>query len=306
MSKLKKLLLILIATPILLIVIAVVGVYLYANSIAKSQIQTQATRALGVTTTLGSASVGILSGKFGISGLKVANPQGYTPDKFMSLDDGKVAITLSSLMKDTIVVPTFSLDTIEVNLQKKDGKANYQVIMDNLAKLSKGGEPSKPAEGGGKKFIINDLTIRHVVVKADLSGMTGPVGQVLHGGGNVTIPIEEIRLQNVGKDTGSGMGGSGVTVAQLTSLVVQAVMAAAAENGKGILPADILGEIKGGLNQIGGLAGVGVQVIGKAGEAAQQIGGALQGAAQEGVKQLEKAGEGLGDKLKEVLPGKKK
>jgi len=138
---------------------------------------------------------------------------------------------------------------------------------------------------------VRDLTIRHVVVNADLVGVVG----------NIKIPIDEIKLQNVGKGTGTGVADSGVTVGQLSSLVVQAVLAAAVEKGGGLLPADVVGDLKGGLDKLGGLKDVGVQVIGKAGEAAQQIGKSVQGAAQEGAKQLQKVGEGL----KGILPGKK-
>jgi len=142
MSKLKKLLLILIATPILLIIILLVGLSLFANAAARKGVEAGATYALGVNTTLQSASVGIFSGKFGLTGLKVANVQGYKADKFLSLGEGNVAVSLGSLMKDTIEVPTFSLDTIELNLEKKEGKANYQVIMDNLGRPTRAGARS--------------------------------------------------------------------------------------------------------------------------------------------------------------------
>lgn len=310
MSKLKKLLLVLIGVPVLLIIVAVVGLMLFIDSAAKAGIEKGATYAMGVNTTLDSASIGLFSGKFGLSGLNVANPAGYKDAKFLSLGDGKVAVSLGSLTKDTIEVPTFALDTIVVNLEKKEGKANYQVILDNLAKLSKGGEPSSapPEQGGGKKLIVNELTIRNVTVKADLLGAPGAVGAVVNQ--PITIPISEIKLTNVGKDTGRGVAGSGVTVSQLSSIIVQAVLAAAVENGGNLLPGDIAGELKGALGNLDGLKDVGVQVVGKAGEAAQQIGKEvgkqLEGAANEAQKKLEKAGEELGDKLKGIIPGKGK
>jgi hypothetical protein len=305
MSRLKKLMLVLIGVPVLLIIVAVVGLVLFIDSAAKTGIEKGATYAMGVNTTLDSASIGLFSGKFGLSGLKVANPAGYKDERFLSLGDGRVAVSLGSLTKDTIEVPTFALDTITVNLEKKDGKANYQVILDNLAKLSKGDPSSAPPEqGGGKKLIINELTIRNVTVKADLLGAPGAVGAVVNQ--PITIPISEIKLTNVGKDTGRGVAGSGVTVSQLSSIIVQAVLAAAVENGGNLLPGDIAGELKGALGNLGDLKNVGVQVVGKAGEAAQQIGKQLEGAANEAQKKLEKAGEELGDKLKGILPGKGK
>jgi hypothetical protein len=292
MSKLVKILLLAIGTPLLLIILALVVGMFFIDAAAKKGIEAGATYALGVNTTLDSASVGIVSGKFGLSGLRVANAPGYPSDKFMSLGDGRVAVSLGSLMNDTIEIPSFSLDTIDMNLEKKEGKANYQVIMDNLAKLSKPGtQPSKPAEGGGKKLVIDELTIRKVKVRADLIGLGAPV----------TVPIEEIKLHNVGK-TGSGVGGSGVTVGQLSSIIVQAVMAAAVENGGGLLPKDILGDLQGGLQQLGGLKDVGVQVVGKAGEAAKDLSKNLQGVAEEGAKELDEAKKQL-EGLKGLLPG---
>jgi hypothetical protein len=226
------------------------------------------------------------------------------------MGEGNVAVSIPSLTKDTITVPTLVLDNINVNLQRKDGSANYQVILDHLKQLGGAQKPQPaPSESGGKKLIINDLSIRHVTVHADL-GAPGPLGQLA----TVTVPIDEIKLTNVGKGTGSGVGGSGVTLSQLSSFIVQAVLGAAAEKGADLGP--IAGELKNAVAQIGDLQNVGVQVVGKAGEAAQQLGQQLNQATQginkatENVsKQLEdatKKGQEQLDKLKGLIPGGEK
>jgi hypothetical protein len=297
MKRPVKLALWLVGTPIvLLLLLLFVGLF-FINGAARRGVEAGGTYALGVNTSLDRLSIGLLSGKLSMGGLRVANPQGFKSDKFMSLGEGDVAVSLASLTKDTIVVPTFALDTIDVNLEKQGGKSNYQVILDNLQKLSAGkpgeNKPAPKQEGPGKKLVINDLTIRNVTIHADLVDAPGAVGKLT----NVTVPISEIKLTNVGKDTGSGVGGSGVTVGQLSSIIVQAVLKAAAEKGGDVL-GPIGGELKGAISQLGDLDRVGVQVVGKAGEAAQQVGKAAG--------DVEKKVEGTVDKLKGLLPGDKK
>jgi len=110
----------------------------------------------------------------------------------------------------------------------------------------------------------------------------------------VTVPVEEIHLQNVGK-TGTGVGGSGVTVGQLSSLIVQAVLDAAAKAGNGILPADMLGDLQTRLANIGDLKNLTGDVGKKAEEAAKTV--------EDGAK---KAVDGAGKALQGLIPGAKK
>jgi hypothetical protein len=303
LTKPIKWLLALVLTPIALLIIAVLILSMFVNSAAKKGIETGASYALGVPTTLQSASVGILSGKLGLSGLRVANPAGFKADRFFSLGDGRVAVTLSSLTQDTITVPEITLDTIDVNLERSASGANYKVIMDNLSKLGgKGGQP-KPAPSGEKekRFIINELTIRKVTVKADVLGGAGALGQVLGKAAEpVIVPINEIKLKNVGK-TGAGVGGSGVTLTELASIIVQAVLSATTENGGGLLPADMLSDLKGGLANLDGLKNMGLEVGGKlqgVTSQAEEIKKTLENKATDAQKQI--------DKLKDLIPKKPK
>jgi hypothetical protein len=270
-----------------LILVVVVGVLLAVDAAAKQAVQRGGTYALGVNTSVNSVSVGVLSGRLSMSGLKVDNPSGFKADRFLTMGDGRVAVSLGSLTKDTIEVPEVALENIDVNLERLGDKANYDVILGNLKKLSGANKPA-PSEKE-KRLVINDLTIKKVTVRANMLGVGGAASDLT----TVTVPIEEIHLSNIGK-TGSGAGGSGVTVSELTSVVVQAVLAAAAKTGGNIL-GPIAGDLQNAVAQLGGLQDVGVQVIGTAGQAAEQIGKAAEGVG----KELEKG-------LKELLPGGKK
>jgi hypothetical protein len=256
--KLIKRLIILGFLAIVLLVIAVgVGAMVFIDAAAKKGIEFGANKALGVPTTLNKASVGLFSGTFAMNGLNIGNPQGFPSDHFLNLGDAKVAVTLSSLTKDTIEIPEFTMDTMDVRLERRNGKSNYQVILDNIQKLTGGDKgatqpkPKEPSQGPEKKLIVKQVNLKNITVHADMVDAGTPGLSNLAA---VTVPIPEIRLENVGQ-TGSGVGGSGVTISQLSGIIVQAIMAAVVEKG-GVLPEQLLTDLKGQLGSLGGLKGL--------------------------------------------------
>lgn len=296
MKRFKKIILISVGSVVVLVVVAVVVAVMFLNSIAKRGIVQGGTYALGVPVALNDIDIGILGGSVSLDTLKVGNPQGYDSDHFMTLGKGKVSVKLTSLMSDTVRVPELTLDTLDLQLQKKNGKANYDVIMDHLAQLSSKDPKAKPEpakEGTSKKLIITELTIRNVNVHADLVGGPGVIGSAT----TVDVPITEIKLKNVGQ-TGDGVAGSGVTIGELSGLVLEAVISAAI--AKGGLPADMVNDLKGQLGKLGDLAGgVGKEVATQAQAATEVIGKQAGEIGKEVGKQAEKLGEGL----KGILPG---
>ena len=259
---------------VVLIVLTAIGVFVYLDTAAKAAVEKGGTYATGVTTTLKSADVKPFAGQFAMDGLNVANPDGYDTKHFMTLASGDVALSLGSLMDDTIRLPHLKLSDIDMNLVKKDGKANYQTILDNLKKLS----PEKP-DPNAKKYVIETVDIRNVNVHVNMLGQ------------NVDVPIETITLKNV------GTGGQGVDIAQLSGVLIKSIFTAVVQQGGGLIPTDLLGDLTKGLgdlanlDKLGEIADIGGEIAGKAGDAAQQ-------AADEAKKKAEelanKAKEGLG------------
>jgi hypothetical protein len=296
-------------TLVVLLVVGVVALILSINWVARRGIEAGASSALGVPTTLNAARVGIFSGTFGLSGLNVANPPGFDGPTFLGLGRGDVEVSLGSLFSDTITVPSLTLDRFTINLQRKATGSNYGVILDNLAKGgSREPQPTQPA-GEGKRLIINELVLTNIEVGVDMLGLPGegsPVGAVTGTLNQVAaqrITIPEIRLTNVGR-TGQGVAGTGVTIKDLSGIVLQAVLSAAMN--KGGLPADVVSDLQKGLaNLPDTLKNVGTGVVGA-------VGGAVGGAADEARKAAERAAEeagkglkGVGDGIRGLLPGSK-
>lgn len=303
MKKLIKLAFIL----VLLVVVVVIGGVLFvsarANQLAKRAVEEGGSYALGVPTKVDSVKLGIFSGEFGLKGLDVANPAGggaaFTSPRFLGLGSGDVKVDYSALQQPVITLPALTLSDIDVSLEKKGGKANYQVILENLKKLqdSGGSKPSSKPAGEEQRFVIAKLLITNVNISVDMLD-AGGLSQLA----KVRIPIEKIELDNVGK-TGDGVKGTGVTMEELVSIVVQAVLKATTEQGGSILPGELLGDLQGSLGQLDALKGLPLAVVADPKKFVDDLGGKVKDLGKDVGDKLKDAGKDVGDKLKDGLDG---
>ncbi len=295
MKKLIKM----VAVLLILLVLAMVAVAFYIDTIAKTAIERGATYALGVETALGSADVGLLSGTFTMGDLTVANPAGFDSPHFTYLHEGGVELTLGSLRKETIELPTLTLSGLDIHLDKSEGKANYDVILENLSRFESGDDAER--ETDGKKFVINEVLIQRIVVHV----------QLLPIGGDLTkldVPIDEVRLRNVGSETDGS-----VLMSELTTVIIKAVLAAIVQKGGDLIPADVLGDLGQGLASLESLTEMGVEIAATFGGEVQAIvgdfshlakpleslGPGLEGAAGG----LDEVTQGIGDAIKNIGEG---
>jgi uncharacterized protein involved in outer membrane biogenesis len=292
---------------VLVVVLIAAGVFFAisrVDSLAKAAVERGGTYATGVQTTLDSASVGLMGGTFEMSGLRIANPEGFKSDRFFSMGSGGVAVSYDTLQQPVVVLPMLRLSDLTVNLERNEGKTNYKVILDNLNRLSSGRERTPAETSDDKRFVVNELEISNVNVRVDMVGLGS-------ASPSVSVPIERIKLSHVGKGQG-GVADSGVTMGQLSSIVLQAVLSAAVDAGGGIIPAEILGDLQSQLASLDGLKNVGVEFVGKAGETAKQLKSAgenirstVDGATDKAKEAADELKKGV-DGLKDLIPGKKK
>jgi hypothetical protein len=197
-----------------------------------------------------------------------------------------MAVTLGTLREETVELPRISLADLDVNLERRDGKSNYKVILENVKRLETGEKPPEDAPSE-KRFIVREIDISNVTINVDML----PVGGDLT---SVEIPIEQIRLTDVGTDTDKGL-----LLAELSGVIVKAIMAAAVENGGGLIPADMLNDLQQGLAQLEPLSELGIGLLTNAGEGLEDITGAadqiLQGVGGGVGEGLEGLGEGIED-----------
>jgi len=204
--------------------LAVAAIALFGNRIAGGAVEEASTRTLGVETRLENLAIHPIQGSVGLSGFTLANPEGFDAPTFLSLGSGDLALNLRSLLGDHVVVPLFSLERLDLVLERRDGKFNYQVLQERALGEGSGEEPA-PSEGGGKKFTIEKVRLADMRVTFDLGP---PLG-------NHAVTLPDLALDNVGSESGSDLG-------EIISELVDWIAKAAIENGGDLLPEDIQAE----------------------------------------------------------------
>jgi hypothetical protein len=268
---------------VVLLLVGLLVLMLSLDHLVKRRVESGATYAMGVPTTLGSVNLSLLGGGVRLDKLNVANPAGYKSPHFFAMDRSHVQVALRSLPGQTVQVPLIELGGIDVHLEKLEGKANYSVILENMGRFERGEKAPPPAEREGKRLIINRLLIEDINVTVDLL----PVG------GNLTrqqVHIPRIELHDIGSDTDRG-----VLVSQVSGIVVKAVFKSLIDSGIQ-LPGNILNELSGGLANLGSLGDFSMQVVGDVGSQVLDVG------AQVG-QQIGEIGERAGEAIGEVGRG---
>jgi len=276
-----------------LLIGAVVGLGFFlisqAGNLAKAGIEKGGTYAMGVETTVDSVDIRFLNGTATMSGLKIANPEGYSRPIFLGLGKGAVALDLGSLGDELVRIPTLHLSDVELNLLKKDGKSNYQVILDNLKRFESGANTEPDPDAEGAAFVIERIVIKNIDVYAALA----PIGGELTA---VPISLDEIVLTDVGNPSGVKMG-------ELMDILVKALLSAVV-NKAGDLPGDMLNELTNGLAGLESLGDLGIGVVADGaaviGELGEEAAAMIDGAAEVGEKAVEEAGKAVEDITKGI------
>jgi hypothetical protein len=248
---------------VVLVVVGGAGL-LFLDSAAAKAIETGGSYALGVPTRVESTSIGLFSGKFGISGLEVDNPAGYEVPRFLALNSAGTEVGIAKLLGDKIEIDRVEIRGVEIDLERKDGKANYDVILANLQKLSGDSEPAAEA-GSSKQVVIKKLVLSDVKARIGLVPLVPAT----------TISLPNLELNNV------GTADKAATIAQVFERLVGELLASAVTNGGNLIPDDVGKGLKKGLEGLKGLGAQGLQGLqsaGKAlGEGAKDLGEGIKG-----------------------------
>ena len=278
-----------------LVVLAIVLVWVWIDSLAQSGVERGATYALDVPTTLEAADVGLLAGGITLTGLEISNPEGFDAPHFLTLDSADLDVSVGSLTSDTVEIPSLVLSGIDVRLERTTEGSNYKAILDNLSRFEKG-EKAEPSPEG-KAFVIRTLEIRDVKVHVDAVPIGGTLGELASA--ELTVP--ELVLRDVGS------GGRPMSVAELSAVILKTILASAIDVGGGVLPEDVLGELGGQLSSmlrldqmgVGDIEGLGRQAAELLGAPVEDVAEQVQSALDDASSTAQDAVEGVQDSIAE-------
>jgi hypothetical protein len=268
----KKMLSILAIVIVTLIVLLIVAVTVFGNQTIKMGIETGATAALKVGVSLNSAKLSILGGSAELNGLKVQNPAGYQHSEFLTMDKAAIKLKVMSVFSNTVEIEKVQFDEIQVTIEQKGVTTNnLQEILSALPKTDETA-PKPEEKSAGKQLLIKELTINGVQVKVKLLPIPGKAD-------TVTLRLNPIVMKDLGSD-------KPINVAELSAKILKAIAGGITEQGKDLLPLDMIG----GIGE--GIAEQGKKVLDTAGQAGKGV--------------LEGVGKGATDAINGIFQKKEK
>ena len=202
-------------------IVLLLSVWASLDSIVKKAVESVGSSATGAEVTLNDVSISLTSGQASMNGLTVGNPPGFVTDSAIRLGGIKVVLDTSTVTSDTIVIKEVVIDGPQVTYEVgADAGSNIGAIQANVDKFA-GGDASKPAAakpedaGGGKKFIIERLTIREGRVE---------VAATFLGNNKLGADLPAITLKDIGKSSGGAT--SGEVAAEILDAITGKVIAA--------------------------------------------------------------------------------
>jgi uncharacterized protein involved in outer membrane biogenesis len=220
----KKLIIRLLIGLVVVIILAVLGIGLFLDRIVKAGVETIGPRVTKVDVKLDSVSLSLLSGGGTLKGLVVGNPQGFKAPRAINVGQATLALEPRSLLSDKVIINTINVQSPEITYETDLKHSNLSQLLQNVQEATGGTEakPQQPAEPKeakpAKKLQVDDFLITGGKIHVSVTALSG---------GAATVPLPNIHLQNLGQ------GPDGITAAELTKLVVDAIEKRATQAASG-------------------------------------------------------------------------
>ena len=212
---------------VLIVAATTIAAVMFMGNIVKSAVHKYGTEVVGTNVELQGFSFYPLQGTASISGLTVANPQGYESKNLLSLGGISVKVDTKSIFENTIVIdeivvskPVITYEMISLN------QNNIKQIQENVAKNAasapkttapvednapKADKPAAKSESS-KNIVIKKIVINQGELKAVVPAVAGQQN-------NVEVVLPEIVLTDIGgKKKGTSIATS---ISQVLSKILQ-------------------------------------------------------------------------------------
>lgn len=251
----KKTLIVILIIIFAVIILIGVAVGFYLGPIVKYAIEEIGPKVAKVSVTVDDVGLSILSGQVSVKGLKVGNPQGFQTPEAISVGNVAVSMDPMSALSKKVLVHSIQVQSPEITFEGGLSGNNLKTIANNAAASTPNPSASANASKGpgnspAPNIEVDDLLIWGAKVHVHLTTL---------GGKGMTLPLPDIHLKDLGKDT------NGMTPAELTRAVLDAitkdtvktVTASVSQLGKGVQ--NILGSqgknVGSGVNSIANKVG---------------------------------------------------
>jgi hypothetical protein len=210
---------------VILVVVVLAAAYFYRNMIVERAIEEGGNYALGVPTSLGSASLSIGAGSLDLDDYEVSNPKGFDDGDIFVVRHGYLDVDAGSIFDDQVVIDSLVLEGVKVNIEQDNDKGNYAVIMNNVKQKDFG-----QASESERKYRIGLIALRNVEVNAAINLLGKNQYQQ-------SFSVDNFTIRDIGTDGGASVG-------RITAVVLREVLSRAVSEGRGRLPGQYSQKLK--------------------------------------------------------------
>ena len=207
-----KLLLKIFGGLVVLVLVAVVGVWFYMGAIIKTAVERVGPEVTGTEVTLDSANLSILNGSGSLKGFLVGNPAGFEYPNAFTLGSVDIQVDTSTLSSDVILIKNISIVAPKITYENGAAGDNLKTLMNNIQQKTGGSDKDTDADTGeAKKIIIESFSL----TDGDITVSHSQLADVLE------VPMPDLVLTDIGRNT------NGATVAEAATQIFQQISAAA-------------------------------------------------------------------------------
>ncbi len=189
------------------VILVVVSFLFFLDAAVKRGVETVGPMVAKVPVRVDAVSLSLMSGSGKVKGLFVGNPEGYKTPAAIQVGLASLGLLPGSIFSDKVVIKSIQVEAPEVTFETDLKGNNLSRILANLQEAT-GGSSSDPAKAkASKKLQVNDFLIRNGKLHVSVTAL----------GKTATVPLPEIHLTDL------GTGPEGITVLELSKLVIQAI-----------------------------------------------------------------------------------
>lgn len=230
-----------IAAVLLLLVIAL---YLSLDAIVKYAIRTEGSSLMGVATSAESVDLGIFRESTTITGLSIANPEGFKRTYMLEVEDFYIGANLTKFLSSDIQIPLVKLKKMTFDLEQIGDRLNVTEVVNNVAKDVASQDDSDASSS--VNLNIQRLEIDDITLTAE--------GKIVNvAGGSLTAHIPKIALADIGTESDSDQ-----IIGQLVGVMMKILVQHIAKNPIKGLSGLAISQISASVESIPGLKQIGL------------------------------------------------
>lgn len=162
------------------------------DGLLKDAIATHGSAMTQAKVSVGAVEIRTTDGAGIIRNLSIGNPAGFKTAHALQVGEIEVSIDLASVTRDVVLIRRIAIKAPDVIYEKGDSMTNFDAIQKNIAAYLGSAAGKKDGEGG-KKLIVQELTVRDAKAQASAAFMQG---------NTVSVPLPDITLRDLGQAKG--------------------------------------------------------------------------------------------------------